>query len=54
MDQETIGDRTVTVVHSPSTAARLGTYYAYSSDDTLLVVQAFDPDVAAEALAALP
>lgn len=54
MDQETIGDRTVTVVHSPSTAARLGTYYVYSSDDTLLVVQAFDPDVAAEALAALP
>lgn len=44
----------VTVVHSPSTAARLGTFYAYSSGDMLLVVQAFDPDVAAEALAALP
>lgn len=52
--QQTVSGKAVSVVHSPSAAARLGTYYSYSVDDTLLVVQAFDPEVAAEALAALP
>jgi len=52
--EESIAGRTVTVVNAPSAAARLGTYYLYSSGDTLLVVQAFDPAVAAEALGACP
>ena len=52
--QQTVSGKAVSVVHAPSAAARLGTYYSYSVDDTLLVVQAFDPEVAAEALAALP
>lgn len=51
---QTIGGKAVTVVHAPSAASRLGTYYAYSVDSTLLVVQTFDPEVAAEAIAALP
>ena len=51
---QTIGGKAVAVVHAPSAASRLGTYYAYSVDATLMVVQAFDPEVAAEAIAALP
>ena len=51
--EQVIGTTTVRVSHAPSAAARLGTYYAFSLDDTLLVVQAFDPAVAAEAVAAL-
>ena len=31
----------------------VGTYYAFSLDDTLLVVQAFDPEAATEAVGAL-
>jgi len=52
--EQSVAGKTVTVVSAPSAAARLGTFYVYSSGDTLLVVQAFDPEVAAEALAALP
>lgn len=51
---QTVADKAVIVLHSPSAAGRLGTYYVYSVADTLVVVQAFDPVVAAEALAALP
>ena len=51
--QQVIGRTAVRVSHAPSAAARLGTYYAFSLDDTLLVVQAFEPAVAAEAVAAL-
>ena len=52
--EQPFGGKAVTVIHSPSEGARLGTYYSYSAEDTLLVVQAFDPAVAAEALASLP
>lgn len=52
--QRTVSGKAVTATHSPSAASRLGTYYSYSVADTLLVVQAFDREVAAEALAALP
>lgn len=48
------GAKPVTVVSQALTAARLGTYYAYAAGEVLLVVQAFDPDVADEVLAALP
>lgn len=49
-----VGGRSVTVVTQSSTAARLGTFYAYVADDALLVVQSFDPLVADEVIAALP
>lgn len=51
--EQVIGSTTVRVSHAPSAAARLGTYYAFSLDETLLVVQAFDPKVAIEAVAVL-
>lgn len=51
--QEMIDGRTVTVVHAPSAAARLGTFYLLPRDETLFVVQAFDGETAEEALAAL-
>lgn len=53
-DEATIGGRSVNVVTQPTTAARLGTFYAYLIDDALLVVQSFDPLVADEVIAALP
>lgn len=53
-DEATVGGRPVTVVTQASTAARLGTFYAYPVDDVLLVVQSFDPIVAGEVIAALP
>lgn len=52
--EEAVGGHAVTVVHSPATAPRLGSFYVYPRNETLLVVQVFDPAVAAEALAALP
>lgn len=54
VSEQQIAGKAVTVVTSPSTGARLGSFYAYASGDTLVVVQAFDPSVVAEALAALP
>ena len=53
-DEATVGGRPVMVVTQASTAARLGTFYAYLLDDVLLVVQSFDPLVADEVIAALP
>lgn len=53
-DEATVGGRSVTVVTQPTTAARLGTFYAYLIDDVLLVVQSFDPLLADEVIAALP
>ena len=50
---QVIGGTRVRVSHAPSAAARLGTYYAFTLDETLLVVQTFDPEVAIEAIAAL-
>ena len=52
--EETIDGMAVTVVHAPSAAARLGTFYLLPRGETLLVVQAFDIETAEEALAALP
>ncbi len=52
--EETIGTHEVTVIDAPSARARIGTFYAYALGSTLVVVQAFEPDDAAEALAALP
>lgn len=52
--EETVGGRVVTVVHSPATAPRLGTFYLFVDAETLRVVQAFDPAVAAEAIQAMP
>lgn len=52
--EESIDGRAVTVVHAPSAAARLGTFYLLPRGETLFVVQAFDREVAEEALAALP
>jgi hypothetical protein len=46
--------RTVVELSAPSAAARIGSFHLYALADTLLVVQAFDPNVAAEALAVLP
>lgn len=54
---ETIDGTAITVVNSPSTASRLGTFYLdYLSapGETLIVVQAFDFSVAVEALASVP
>lgn len=51
--EQVIGTTTVRVGHAPSAAARLGSYYAFNLDDTLLVVQAFDPEAATEAVGAL-
>ncbi len=51
---ETIDDLAVTVVHAPSAAARLGTFYLLPGDETLVVVQALDRETAEEALAGLP
>ena len=53
-DEATVGGKTVVVVSQPTTAARLGTFYAYRLDDVVLALQAFDPAVADEVLAALP
>lgn len=52
--EATVGGRSVIAVTQPTTAARLGTFYAYAIGDVLVVVQAFDPAVADEVLAALP
>jgi hypothetical protein len=52
--RETMNGRPLTVVHSPSTAARLGTFYLDRRGETLIVVQAFALDVALEALASIP
>ena len=51
---ETIGGTPITVVDSPSTRSRLGTFYLDRRGDTLIVVQSFDFNVAVEALASLP
>ncbi|MGH2418830.1 MAG: hypothetical protein ACRDFY_10895 [Candidatus Limnocylindria bacterium] len=51
--EETIAGRLVTVVHAPSLAPQVGTFYLYPRDDILFVVQTFDPVAAREALAAL-
>lgn len=51
---EVVGGREVAVVHSPATAPRLGTFHLLTDGDTLLVVQAFDAAMAADAIAALP
>jgi hypothetical protein len=51
---ETIGDRPITVVDSPSTRSRLGTFFLDRRGDTLIVVQAFDFGDAVEALASVP
>jgi hypothetical protein len=51
---ETSDGRAVTLVHAPSAAARLGTFYLLPQADTLIVVQALDRETAEEALAALP
>lgn len=51
---EVIAGKPVTVVLQPSSSARLGTYYAYTAEDVLFVVQVLDPVVAEEVLAALP
>lgn len=48
-----VGGRPVTLVFQASTAARLGTYYAYTADGVIFIVQAMDPAVADEVLAAL-
>jgi hypothetical protein len=50
---ETLDGRTITVVDSPGTRSRLGTFYLDRRGDTLIVVQAFDFSVAVEALASL-
>jgi hypothetical protein len=52
--EETIDGRAVTVVHAPNAAARLGTFYVLPREETLLVVQALEREVAEEALAGLP
>ena len=52
--EETIDGRAVTVVHAPSAAGRLGTFYVLPRDGTLFVVQALDRETAEEALAGLP
>jgi hypothetical protein len=52
--EEAIGGSAVTVVHSPSAASRLGTFYLLPRDETLIVVQAPERVIAEEALAALP
>ena len=44
----------ITVVDSPSTRSRLGTFYLDRREDTLIVVQAFDFNVAVEALSSIP
>jgi hypothetical protein len=54
VSDQRIGGRPVTVVHAPSAAARLGTFYVLAQDETLFVVQALDSEVAAEAIASLP
>ena len=54
VSQETVGGRAVTVVHSDGEAAFVGTFYATTLGDTLLVVQAMERSIAEEALAALP
>ena len=51
---ETIDGRPITVVDSPSTRSRLGTFYLDRQGDTLIVVQAFDLSVAVEALSSIP
>ena len=49
-----LGGSMITVVEAPSAQARIGTFYLHPVDETLFVVQAFERDVAAEALSALP
>ena len=49
-----VGGRSVTVVTQASTAARLGTFYAYVHHEVVLVVHSFDPAVADDVIAALP
>jgi hypothetical protein len=43
---ETSDGRAVTLVHAPSPAARLGTFYLLPQADTLVVVQALDRETA--------
>lgn len=52
--EQSLAGKTVILVSAASAAARIGTFHIYSYGDTLLAVQAFDPQVAAEALAQLP
>jgi hypothetical protein len=54
VSERSAAGRTVTVITAPSVAAQIGTFYAYTSEETLLVAQAFDEAVAVEALEALP
>lgn len=51
---ETIDGAPITVVDSPSTRSRLGTFYLDRRGDTLIVVQAFDFGVVVEALSSIP
>jgi len=53
VSERTLADRTVTVVESPELPS-VGTFYLDPRDDVLVVVQALDVEVAAEALAAVP
>jgi len=53
VSERTLVDRTVTVVESPELPS-VGTFYLDPRDDILVVVQAFDVEVAEEALAAVP
>jgi hypothetical protein len=50
---EAIDGRPITVVHSPSASPRLGTFYLDSRGDALIVVQAFDSNLASEVLASV-
>ncbi len=54
VSERPVAGRTVTVIAAPSMANQIGTFYAYTSGNMLLVVQAFDEAVATEALQALP
>ncbi|HYM52528.1 MAG TPA: hypothetical protein VEW45_03470 [Candidatus Dormibacteraeota bacterium] len=51
---EEIADHSVTVINQPATAGRLGTFYAYTLGDALLVAQGFDRQTVEDGLGALP
>ena len=53
VSERTVADRPVTVVDSASLAS-VGTFYVDPRDDVLIVVQAFDVEVAEEAFTAVP
>ncbi|MDQ2933914.1 MAG: hypothetical protein M3R49_02845 [Chloroflexota bacterium] len=49
-----IAGRNVTVINQPTTAYRLGTFYAFAAGDTLIVAEAFAEPVVERAFQALP